>query len=76
MSEIWEKLSFEAWKVRENAYIYGKTKVGCSLRSINGKVFTGVNIEQLFRSHDIHAEVNAISNMVASGEKNLLIYLL
>lgn len=68
MNKIWDKLSIEAWKVRENAFIYGKTKVGCSLKSTNGKIFAGVNIEQLFRSHDIHAEVNAISNMVTSGE--------
>jgi len=30
-------------------------------------VFVGCNIEHRFRSHDIHAEINAISSLVAGG---------
>lgn len=69
MTEIqWEKLAKAAWKVRENSYLFGKTKVGVSLQTTNGNIIGGCNIEQIFRSHDIHAEVNAISTMIAMGE--------
>ena len=66
----WKRLSKKAWAVREHAHIYGKTKVGAALMSEHKRVFTGCNVEHQFRSHDIHAEVNAIGNMIAGGEKN------
>lgn len=66
----WIELSKAAWITRKNAHILGKTKVGSAVLSLSGKIYTGCNIEQIYRSHDIHAEVNAISNMVAAGEKN------
>lgn len=70
MSKIrWEQLAKAAWKVRENSFIYGKTKVGASVQTLNGSIFSGCNIEQTFRSHDVHAEVNAISTMIARGER-------
>ena len=62
---MWDKLIEEAWKVRESAK--AKTKVGCALLTKNGKIFSGCNVEHRFRSHDIHAETNAISSMVAGG---------
>lgn len=37
--------------------------------SENNRIYCGCNIEHKFRSHDIHAEVNAISNMVSLGDK-------
>ena len=66
------KLAAVAWRIRENAYVLGKTKVGCAVLSDNGRVFEGCNVEHPFRCHDIHAEVNAISSMVAGGEKHLV----
>jgi cytidine deaminase len=30
-----------------------------------GGFFTGCNVEHRFRSHDVHAEVNAIGNMIS-----------
>jgi len=36
-----------------------------------GEVFTGCNVEHQYRSHDIHAETNAISTMVAGGHHAL-----
>jgi cytidine deaminase len=54
------------WKVRENAEVYGPTRVGCAALVDNGQVFSGCNTEHRFRSHDIHAEVNAISTLVAN----------
>jgi cytidine deaminase len=65
------EIAEDAWKVRENAYIIGKTKVGAAALSSNGKVYLGCNVEHKFRSHDVHAETNAITNMVAQGETEL-----
>lgn len=72
----WPKLSREAWKAREFAHIYGKTKVGVAALSSTGKIYTGCNVEHIFRSHDVHAEVNAITNMIACGEKELVAILI
>ena len=65
----WNDLSEKAWTIRENAYIIGNTKVGVSILSENNKIYCGCNVEHKFRCHDIHAEVNAISNMVCFGDK-------
>ena len=72
----WQKMSKEAWSVRENAHIYGKTKVGASIYTENGNIYSGCNCEHIYRCHDIHAEVNAIGNMIASGEKKFLAILI
>jgi cytidine deaminase len=69
-------MSEMAWKARENAKVYGPTQVGCAALSSNGQVFFGCNIEHRFRSHDIHAEVNAISTLVANGGTRLEVVLI
>lgn len=56
-----------AWNVRRNAHVIGPTKVGCAVLGLDGQVFVGCNVEHRFRSHDVHAEVNAITNMVSAG---------
>jgi cytidine deaminase len=66
----WKQLSVSAWKYRENARVLGKTMVGAAVIS-KGNVFGGCNIEHKFRSHDIHAEISAISSMIGSGFKQL-----
>ena len=67
---MWQNLSSEAWIFREHARVLGKTKVGVAV--LSGKeIFGGCNIEHQFRSHDIHAEVSAISSMISSGKKKL-----
>lgn len=66
----WNEMVSQAWKSRENARILGKTKVGAVVLS-KGEIFGGCNIEHKFRSHDIHAEISAISAMVSSGHKKL-----
>jgi cytidine deaminase len=66
------RLVTAAWEVRENAYIFGNTKVGAASMSRGGGVFVGCNIEHKFRSHDVHAEVNAITSMVAAGQTDLV----
>jgi cytidine deaminase len=68
----WAQLEKAAWRARRHAYLYAKTKVGAAVMTSDGKIFPGCNVEHRFRSHDIHAEVNAISNMVAAGKRKLV----
>ena len=67
------RLAKAAWEARERAHIIGKTKVGCALLTRNGHVFAACNVEHKFRSHDIHAEVNAIGSMVAGGGDQIVV---
>jgi cytidine deaminase len=69
--EQWEELARVAWQTRDFAYIIGDTKVGSALLTIEGKLFSGCNVEHRFRINDSHAEVNAITTMVASGYRSL-----
>jgi cytidine deaminase len=70
--EQWEALAEVAWRVRENAYILGNTKVGSAVMASDGTIYPGCNVEHQFRSHDVHAEVNAVTNMVCNGRKELI----
>ena len=72
----WLELSQKAWVTRERAFILGNTKVGAALLSNMGNIFSGCNVEHIYRCHDIHAEVNAISNMVSHGENKFLAILI
>lgn len=65
------QLAEAAWNVREQSYVVGPTKVGCAVLSSDGTTFVGCNVEHKFRSHDVHAEVNAITTMVAGGGREL-----
>lgn len=67
-----QEMASVAWECREHAYILGNTRVGAAVMSDDGKIYAGCNVEHQFRSHDIHAEVNAISTMVASGRTELI----
>jgi cytidine deaminase len=58
-----------AWAARDHARIIGLTAVGAAVLSEEGNVWVGANVEHRFRSHDIHAEVNAIGTMVAAGDQ-------
>ena len=64
----WARMSDAAWSVRERARVHGKTRVGAAVLSEQGNVHVGCNVEHLFRSHDVHAEVNALTSMAAAGE--------
>lgn len=68
--ETWKLMTNAAWDYRKNARILGKTKVGAAVFS-DGKITGGCNIEHKFRSHDIHAEISAISGMISAGSKKL-----
>jgi cytidine deaminase len=60
-----------AWKARESAFIIGNTAVGCALMTDRGTIFSGCNVEHRFRCHDVHAEINALTSMVTSGERRI-----
>lgn len=68
--KIFTKMYELAKNVRENAHApYSKFKVGCCLRTKSGKLFTGVNVENIGRPSSLCAEATAIGSMVAAGEK-------
>jgi len=56
--------------------VFGPTRVGCAALASSGSISSGCNVEHRFRSHDVHAEVNAISSMVAGGERKLVAILI
>jgi cytidine deaminase len=62
-----QRLAIDAWAARDRAYVLGTTKVGCAVLSANGATYSGCNVEHRYRCHDVHAEVNAITTMVATG---------
>jgi cytidine deaminase len=64
-------LTGAAWAVRERSYVLGKTRVGAALLCDDGRIFTGCNVEHRFRCNDVHAEVNAITTMVAGGGRSM-----
>jgi cytidine deaminase len=66
-----KEAALQAWRARDSAYTYGNTKVGAVAISDRGEAFSGCNVEHRFRSHDVHAEVNAISTMVCAGVTEL-----
>jgi cytidine deaminase len=68
----WNQLGDLAWSARENAHLYGSTAVGAAVISEDGRMFSGCNVEHRFRSHDVHAEVNAITTMASVTKSRLL----
>jgi cytidine deaminase len=69
------RLSDAAWTARTNARILGATAVGCAAVTSEGAIYSGCNVEHRFRSHDIHAETNTLSTLVAAGAKDCQIIL-
>jgi cytidine deaminase len=62
----------EAFKVRQNAHApYSNFPVGAALRSVEGGVFVGCNVENVAYPLGSCAEANAISAMVAAGHKKV-----
>ena len=70
-AETLAALSQAAWLARDHARVLGKTKVGCAARATGGRIWLGCNVEHKYRSHDVHAEVNAIGSLVAGGDERL-----
>lgn len=66
-ADLATRLSNAAWTACANARILGATRVGCAVLANNGDIYHGCNVEHRFRSHDIHAETNALASVVAGG---------
>lgn len=76
MTVPWDRLARCAWEIRENAHTHGPTRVGVAVLAQDDRIFAGCNVEHRFRSHDIHAEVNALSTMVAEGAHQVVALLI
>ncbi len=62
----------KAKNAREHSYSpYSRFKVGAALKTKNGMVFTGCNIENSSYSLSICAEREAIFKAISAGEKDL-----
>lgn len=65
-------LKDQALKVRENAYApYSNFKVGAAIRTEDGSVFSGCNVENVAYPEGTCAEAGAIAAMVAQGHTRL-----
>lgn len=65
--QLLAELSRRAWEAKDSARVLGATRVGCAVVADTGDIYAGCNVEHRFRSHDIHAETNALSSLVAGG---------
>lgn len=60
----------EARRVRERAYApYSGYQVGAALQAADGRIFTGVNVENAAYPTCVCAEVNALTTAVAAGAR-------
>ena len=58
--------------VRENAHApYSRFKVGAAIRTVEGTVFVGCNVENVAYPEGTCAEAGAIAAMVAAGERGI-----
>ena len=63
-----EQLFIVALKVRQKAYApYSKFAVGAALKGVNGKIYTGCNVENVSFPCGTCAEAGAIASMNADG---------
>ena len=68
-----DTLSANAKMARENAYCpYSGYAVGCAIESQSGEVFVGCNIENISYGLTICAERAAVSQMVSSGQREIV----
>lgn len=66
-------LAEAATKIREMAYApYSNFKVGAAIRSQDGHVFTGTNVENVAYPEGTCAEAGAISAMIAAGQHKII----
>lgn len=64
-----QELVNQAREIREKAYApYSKFKVGAALRTKSGKVFSGVNVENISYGLTICAERSAAVSAITAGE--------
>lgn len=64
-----ETLMETARAVRDNAYApYSNFKVGAAIRAASGKVYGGVNVENVAYPEGTCAEAGAVAAMIAAGD--------
>ncbi len=62
----------EAAKIRERAYApYSNFQVGAAIEAASGKIYTGVNVENVAYPEGTCAEAGAIALMIASGDTEI-----
>ena len=63
----------DAIKVRENAYApYSNFKVGAAIKTKDGTVYVGCNVENVAYPEGTCAEAGAIAAMCAAGEREIV----
>lgn len=71
-----ERLLEVAWTYWRRALVprlvSKRTRIGAAALAADGTTYGGCNVQQRFHSHDIHAEVNAITTMIAEGREQLV----
>ena len=66
-----EQLIEAAWKARENAYTpYSKFMVGAAVLGVDGKVYTGCNIENASYTPTVCAERSAFFKAIYDGVRD------
>lgn len=67
----YKELYLEAKKIRDRAYApYSEFRVGAAVLTQEGKVYTGVNIENASYPAGICAERSAFAAAISAGERN------
>ena len=67
-----KNLKDAAFKVRANAYApYSGFQVGAAIKSEEGKIFVGVNVENAAYPEGTCAEAGAIAAMIAAGHTRI-----
>lgn len=65
-------LTDHAARVRLNAHApYSDFKVGCAIRSVEGHIFVGCNVENVAYPEGTCAEAGAIAAMIAAGDTRI-----
>lgn len=72
MDKVTKKLFELAKNVRKNAYApYSNYKVGATVLTEKARMFAGCNVENVTYTLTTHAEMNAIDNAIASGDRKI-----
>lgn len=70
-----ERLLEVAWAYRDRAYVpregSQRMRVGAAALADDGTMYGGCNVQQRFHAQYVHAELNALTSMVAEGRQRL-----